>query len=205
MVAVYTGSGNLMDGMFNTEITQGTKKYLMSQYDNFRDNSRFSDIVKSSFDRMSQFTSSTAVRLRESITTLVGGRWDEDIVKELVTIRDHQLAKGVMQRWVMANPVVRERLVEQRCNGYSATYEDPNPKVSGKYHDDYRCVKTGLIQIYNETGEWVSTSYHCEQASEEEPLLRLDERAMIYRSWLRQTSYLMANDEDPTSPEGNDL
>lgn len=205
MVAVYTGSGNLVSAMFNSDVTSNTKEYLVSQYSSLKDTSRFGGLIKSSFERLSEFTSNAAVRLRESVTSLVGGRWDDDIIKELTTLREQQLAKGVMQRWMMANPTIRELQLEQRCNAYSNNYEDPNPKLIGVWHDDYRCVKTGLIEIDEETTEWVSRSYFTEQTNGDEPLLRFDQRAMINNSWIHQINHLMANDGDPTSEENNDL
>ncbi len=205
MVAVYTGSGNLMGGMFSSEVGASTKEYLMSQYDSFRDSPRFTGVIRESFDRLTQFTSTAATRLRESITNLVGGRWDDDIVKELTALHDQQTAKGVMQRWLMANPAIRILHRQQRCNGFANTYEDPTPELIGKWHDDYRCVETGLISISDENDEWTSVTYYTEQTNSDEPYLRLDQRAMIKRSWRSTIAHLMAKEGDPTSPEGNDL
>jgi hypothetical protein len=51
-----------------------------------------------------------------------------------------------MQRFIMANPVLRQMYFDQRTFGYEDTYSNPEGEVYGENHYDYRLATNGMVR-----------------------------------------------------------
>lgn len=70
-----------------------------------------------------------------------------------------QQANLTMQRWVMAQPDVRDLYQSQDIDGYSDEYVDLDEGGIGESHYDYRRVMDGVITDGEEVDEWVIKHY----------------------------------------------
>ena len=68
------------------------------------------------------------------------------IIRYCSNLEELKSANIISQRYLMANPYVREIYHKQQCDGYSATYFDIEPGVVKDDHYDYRRVMDGVAQ-----------------------------------------------------------
>jgi hypothetical protein len=160
----------------------------------------FYDRALQTFDH---FNSNTAINFaRNAIQTLTGGNIDTQRVVYLHEIEQLQNATVLMQRWLMANPFVRERYLDQKLDGYSDTYINVHGIDVGHAHYDYRRVMNGLMVI-DENGVEHFTQYF-DELYEGDRELTLAEKVDIVDSWNAQ-NVLLKLLEDPTDPAGGQL
>lgn len=114
-----------------------------------------------------------------------------------------QQASPMMQRFVMANPVVRDLYHRQRCDGYSDSYVDVHPGDIGEAHYDYRRVMDGIMQM-DEKNEWYVRQYH-ERLPEEERPLFFTEKVDILCTWNAMDLIMALGKDDPTGQAGATL
>ncbi len=165
-----------------------------SFFGNFYDNAR---------QRFEQFNSAEAMMIAKAALNQVRGFFQPNVIRTLRDITDFQVAGTTMQRWVMANPTVREMYHQQRCDGYSDTYVDAEPGKIGENHRDWRAVMTGMVQ---ETDDgWKTVQYVDEPIDGVETNLDFTDKVSILRSWLNADVYMAAAAKDPTSPWNTDL
>ncbi len=150
--------------------------------------------VGSAFTGLYQNTVRTIGR---AIKKLYNSYWDVSDIRCLTTTEDFQSASLVNQRWIMANPTVRELYHEGRIDGYSTSYVDHYGKVSGVEHYDWRRVHDGLV-METEVGGWESTEY-IEPLETNDRYLELDEQVDIRRMWGFMNNVLDKGTDDPTS------
>lgn len=98
----------------------------------------------------------------------------------LATLEELQTAQPIMQRWIMANPVIRELYHEQRCSGYIDTYVDMEPGRIGEDHYDYRRVTDG--NIFFSPDRWYADVYG-EELKEGDVELNAIQQHMILSTW----------------------
>lgn len=199
------------DDAFNAfiypEKNAGGLEYLRNQFNNFTGvlTNTANSFIQSSREQFERFNSNAAIEFARNVVKSVIGKAEvtTDRVTTLWEVNQFQGASLQMQRWVMANPVVREVYHDQRCDGYSDTYFDAQPKVRGEGHYDYRRVMDGMVQ-YDEDGNWFAKIYF-EDLLEGDRDLTHGEKTDIAYTWSK-LEYLMAlGKDDPTSPEGGFL
>lgn len=98
------------------------------------------------------FNNSTMIRRAKSALNQIRGIYQDDIIRTISTIEDFQIATPTMQRWIMANPMVRNLYSRQAIDGYSDTYVDNQPSYQGPPEGryDYRRVMDGIVQSNDE-------------------------------------------------------
>jgi hypothetical protein len=111
-----------------------------------------------------------------------------------------QTAAPHMQRWIMACPRVRELYHGQCLDGYSHSYTDSSPNLSGWLHDDYRMVMQGIVE--DDDSHYGFTTFA--EDGEEAPL-NINDQATILSTWDWLTSHIEEKDEDPTSVNGDKM
>lgn len=178
-------------------------EFLSNQYNNIstfaKDTSlEFFNNAKMMYDKLS---GSTAMRMARQASAMVGTMWDADEIRYLKALTDIQLAKTVMQRWIMANPVVREMYHAQAVDGYSDTYIDLHPGDIGENHYDYRRVMNGIAVEVDD--RILCTTYPDELLDEKE--LSIEEQVDILLTWDQIEKHLNERKEDPTSKWGSSL
>ena len=143
-----------------------------------------------------------AEQLRRKINTREGQTWSSHEVQPLHTIEQIQTASPMMQRWIMANPVVRERYLGQTLEGYAESYVNMQGNSVGVDQYDYRMVTNGLVHTPDDE-DYHFTNYF-EDVEGENPLSMMD-RIDILSTWDRVNYFLEEGDEDPTSVDGNPI
>jgi len=118
-------------------------------------------------------------------------------IAPLTTMNSFQTAAPIMQRWVMANPNVRELYHNQLCNGYADTYVDYHPEDVGENHYDYRRVMDSVI-VDNDEGS--SVKYYLDNLIDGDKELTPYEKFDILSTWNILEAFITAGKEDPTSP-----
>lgn len=100
-----------------------------------------------------------------------------------------------MQRYMMANPVIRNLYHKQRCDGYSGSYIDTDYGVSGENHEDYRMINNGIVRE-NDDG-WQYTNYFDILDENGNEKLTASEKFKILSVWDVANAFIKAG-EDPT-------
>lgn len=126
-----------------------------------------------------------------------------DMVLPLNTIGELQRANLYMQRWIMAEPTVREIYHDQRCDGYQNTYMDMYPNDIGESHYDYRRVMDGVV--INDVEPNVVSRHYIEDLLEGDRDLSSYEKHDILRTWDIVKQCMLAGEQDPTSPFNGNL
>lgn len=199
------GASDAFDALAFGEKHPSTVDFLRNQYEQV--SGLITEAGRAFFDRSRQtfehFNSNAAIDFaRTAINKLVGGAIGIDRVSYLSDLEQLQKATAVMQRWLMANPVVRERYLDQRLDGYSDTYANIHGLDVGWHHYDYRIATQGLGWCDDEDHEhW--TQYE-DELREGDRHLTLGEQVDIRDSWAVMNLLLKFGD-DPTDPQGGQL
>lgn len=146
-------------------------------------------------------SSSDATMLLRNLKAKAEDTWTFDItpVTSLVGL---QTANPYMQRWIMAQPELRQRYLNQEVEGYGESYTNLHGNAVGERHYDYRRVMDGMGTIDEEGLHY--TTYH-EAIAEGERELTVFEKVDILRTWNAVQKYLDEGEDDPSSPCGNQL
>ena len=164
---------------FSAQIHQGAQHYV--------------DLARQTFD---SFNSSEAMRLAKAVRRKVDSLWTREGIFAMTDIAQIQNANLTMQRWIMAEPTIRNMYHQQRCEGFADSYVDMHPGDVGESHYDYRRVMDGLV--VEQEDELVSVQYFDEVHDGDE--LDIDEQVAILRTWDSIKNAIHENKEDPTSP-----
>ena len=144
------------------------------------------------------------MELTRAAINKAGSLFSPDVIKELKTISDMQVAKQTMQRFIMANETVRDMWQNRKCEGFADTYIDFEPKAIGENHYDFRRVMDGVVRENKETGEFFVRTYF-EELREDDVPLSTGDKIDILNTW-NNVEYMMAMAaKDPTSPWNSDL
>lgn len=114
---------------------------------------------------------------------------ENEYIHEIINFEDFQNANITMQRWIMANPIVREQYLKNNIEGYGDSYTNLHGNTIGLNNYDYRRVMDKVIDE-NEVDERFVIRYF------DEPLLIGDrelnhyEKVQILNTW-RAAEWLM--------------
>jgi hypothetical protein len=128
-----------------------------------------------------------------------------DVIRPLRTLEDIQHAKPTMQRYVMANIMVRMAEEAQQIDGYSDSYRNEFVGRRGFKDPDYMRVIDGIIFDEDRFGVTVSDDPEnawvaCQNLFEDEERdLDVVEQADILSTWDIVEMHLQAKKKDPTS------
>jgi len=146
-------------------------------------------------------SSSDAMMLMRNLTAKVEKTWAFDIVS-LTSVEEIQTANPYMQRWIMAQPDLRQRFLDQEVEGYGESYTNHHGDAVGEAHYDYRRVMDGVVTHTDK--EFGYKHYH-DIIPEGERELTVCERVDILRTWAAVSSLLDEGEDDPTSVTGAQL
>lgn len=171
------------DSRFRTYLRdryEATTKYLAELGGSLRE-----DFMSRSREIFDKFNSSEALaRARASMRSHSSAKRAEVIV-ELDTVEDLRSASLTMQRFVLADPVIRRPYLQQQLDGYSDTYLNVHGNDIGHAHYDYRRAVDGMyIEEVDEHGEAVITrNVYYEELIEGDRHLHVDEQIEILNTW----------------------
>lgn len=177
--------------------------------DTRRMRSRFSsrglDYLKRSTESMRNRVSIADIsRAVRSLGRKVVSVFRQNEFRDLHDIIDMQYPPTQMLEYIMANPTVRQRYQDNRCDGFSGKYVDDQPDAIGEDHYWYRRATNGLFLKDESDGRLKATS-HFEKLRHEDHALSPKEQYQAMGAWAMYEDALLANDDDPTSPHGGKL
>ncbi|MNU19668.1 hypothetical protein D3C71_79010 [compost metagenome] len=150
-----------------------------------------------------QYNGAEALRLAAAAVKKVGSIFQPNSIRALLTVPEIQNAPLAMQRWIMAEPTIRELYHQQRCDGFADTYVDMHPGFVGREHYDWRQVQHGMVQTEDE--EAPLATFYFDELAEGDRELTLDEKMDIVSTWEVVKLNAKAGKADPTSAYGTEL
>jgi hypothetical protein len=155
---------------------------------------QFFSNVGEMFDR---FNNSDVARIAKAAVRATKTLFMPNQICSIFDLGVMQQAPPVMQRWIMANPVVREAYHNQKCDGFSESYTDMSPKDIGENHYDYRRVMDGVIQEDNNGDSFVH--FYMDDLVIGDRQLTHDDKTDVLSTWSIIEMFMKACKEDPTS------
>jgi hypothetical protein len=144
------------------------------------------------------------MRRAREISRRIGWIYEKDCIRPLSTLKEFQAAQPIMQRWIMANPAVREYHIRQECDGYNKTYVDIDPGKIGEDHYDYRRVMNGVLQTDDDAKPFY-TIFIADELLAGDRELDIGEKADILSGWRYVQAIIAEGVDDPTSINGGYL
>lgn len=199
---VVYGGGDAFNAMVYGEQSPANLTYFQQEVQNISNlGNALTDIGRAFYNNASElyerFNGSAAMRLAKAASRAAVGLFTPDRIAYIQDIGGLQQAQYTMQRWIMANPVVRDLYQQQKCDGYSESYVDVHSGKLGEKHYDYRRVMNGVVVI--EEDSWHSKTY-CEELLDGDRDLMPEEQVEILSTWSILEGFIAAGNEDPTSP-----
>lgn len=145
-------------------------------------------------------SSATMMAARAALRAATGVFFNQ--ITPVRDINEFQTATPLMQRWIMANPTVRTIYSAQQCDGYSDSYVDTQPGISGDNHYDYRRV---MDAVTYETDEGTFVKTYADDLFEGDRELNHGEKVDILDAWELMDFMLQHQKQDPTNPYGGSL
>ena len=193
------------------------------------EDNRFRDYLRNRYERTMEYLDKAATgagrdflertkRIFESVNNSEALRKTRIAVRTAIGIRKGNVIYGVkdlgtfqtvgtrMQRFLMADPVLRDKVQRQLADGYSDTYWDPDPKAIKDDHYEYRRVINGVWRMEkNDQGEDVMVHEHIyEQLLDGDRELDPDEQATVLDAWDIQRMFIEAG-YDTSCRHGGDI
>lgn len=176
---------------------QGTVSYVQEQFSRGWEN--LTEKGKSFFEErramMEEATSESSLMRTEALARKFRHMWDTDDVKIVNDLGGLQQAQPAMQRWLMADPVMRKLNDQNLIDGYADTYKDWEPGKSGEDQYDFRRATDGIYMDGEDEG---CTTFHELHVNEEDELT-FQQQTDIQCSWLTQRTLIKRRREDTTS------
>lgn len=163
----------------------------------------FRNYVDDGFRKIEQ---SRSVRVIQAAKRALGSIFQSNEIRCLSTIGEMQYAPTAMQKYIMAEPEIRQSYWDQTLEGYSGTYQDQHPGDIGENHYHYRRVNNGLLALVEESRqkqnnkepEWSATTYYDDLEPDDRELDIL-EQVDIVDTWENIRSKIREGKDDPTS------
>jgi hypothetical protein len=209
MANLFIGGTREFDALVYNQKHPGTVDYLAQQVERLPFISQqLTDAGRQFFSTAQQlydeFNSAEALRLARAALRKAGSTFQSNTIRSCFDVGAMQTAPLVMQRFIMAEPLVRQMYVDQRCDGYADTYVDVHPGEIGRSHYDYRRVMDGMVVDGGEEADWKATMF-IEDLLEGDRELAADEKVDILNTWDMVRALMEAGDDDPTSPTAGRL
>ena len=201
------GAADSWDAMLYGEQHPNTVQFLAQQVslvsDKLTETGRA--FMSKAVDLYEHYHGDSAMRFARGVLAKAKGVFQGQHIHSLWELAAMQDASITMQRWIMANPNVREKYHAQKCDGYSDTYVDVDPGLSGDDQYDYRRVMDGQF-IFNpdEETDWMSVQY-LESLKDGDRDLLHEEQVAIRNTWTAMDLIMAMAKDDPTSAVGGTL
>lgn len=168
--------------MILPEMRESTRSWLEQQstksFEGLSEAGRkFAEMGNAAYQRL---TDVSIGRQARSVVRSLAGMLGGDRIQPIESYTGLQMARPVMQQYIMAEPSYRKLYHEQRCNGYSDSYVDLEPGRVGEAHSVYRRVMDTVL-VDTPTG-WEVTMYP-DELQEWERALQPDEQKVILDAW----------------------
>jgi hypothetical protein len=196
-----------LDAEIYGEPHQSTVDYLREKVERYASRARdvFGGFFEDSREVFERYNGDAARRRIRARVRKTGDVFKRDVIRPLRTLEDIQHAKPTMQRYVMANIMVRMAEEAQQIDGYSDSYRNEFVGRRGFKDPDYMRVIDGIIFDEDRFGVTVSDDPEnawvaCQNLFEDEERdLDVVEQADILSTWDIVEMHLQAKKKDPTS------
>ncbi len=105
------------------------------------------------------YYSDRALSLARAAMNKASSLFAPDRIRELSSMVDLQTAKPQMQRFIMADPFLRQLKLDKKIDGYADSYFDFQPGVVGENHYDFQLVNTGVVREDPESEDVIMRVY----------------------------------------------
>lgn len=191
---------DLLDICAGGHLDQNTQSWLGERSDALR--ATTSTIATNFFNQAATLytmvSTSDAVQALRNLVVKSDNSWQNNTISYLSTIEQVQCAPLVMQRYIMAQPELRQMYLNDAVTGYGDDYTNLHGNGIGASHYDWRRVMDG-IGVFTDDG--VRFTNYVEDTRDDTELT-LFEKVDILRTWNTVEAALSAAELDPTSPEG---
>ena len=154
-----------------------------------------SQFIDKAVTMYNQFNNSALINATKAFIYGTGKHMSQDMVYPLYENNIHE-ANLIMQRYIMANPVVSNMYKKNMCDGWNETFFNQQPEAYGKDRYDYMRVMDGILQHEDDTGDAYIMHY---TTDDDEPDLDTFDKFAILDTW-HAAEQLIYQDIDPTSP-----
>lgn len=212
MAQIVIGNDEVFNALISGPPQQRTIDFVRNQFNNYNQSAVMSVAERKFYEQASvcveQAVNSNAMRLAQSAARKLKHGWDPESIRYLPTIGEIQFAPVKMQRYIMANPTVRQLYHQGKIDGYSDTYADRDPGLRADDHYDYRRVMNGIIveseQEDPDLTTWTATSWW-DDIDEADSELLPEQQFDILDTWDTCEELLESSTEDFTSVYGGDV
>ena len=220
---IHGGSPTTFNLLVYPEQSSSIQHYIQNQIQSFSSqvsgavNTYAQSFVDRAKQLYEQYNNSAVIQAARATLRAASAVFHPNTIVAFDNIEGLQAASPMMQRYLMADPVVRQYYFEQRIDGYADTYRNIHGKVVGDQHYDFRRVTNNVVFTEQEYAElhgkeytqeeaqygWISVS-HSEDLLEGDRELKTYEQHDILGDWQLQRAYLKSL-QDPTNPFGGDV
>lgn len=203
-------AGNLdsFDYLLFPEQHPNTRAYLYEQFNNISSalsniGREFIEESKMIYDKIND---SNVARVAKAALRTAKNLFHHNAIYHLDTLESIQEAQPMMQRYIMAEPTIRELYHKQLCNGFSDTYVDAYPDMIEENHYDYRQVMSGMVVETidaNNEATWYSRNYYDELVNDDRELNPV-EKIDIIKTWDLMKMFIEEGN-DPTDLYGGKI
>lgn len=200
-------SSSAFDYFVFPENSQSDQSYFQQQVSRFSNTltdygRQFMEASKNIYDAIND---SEAIRLAKAALYFSREVLHPNQIRFLYSVEDIQMAEPVMQRYIMANPAIRQVYETGRINGYSDTYVDSEPGKSGLDQYDYRRVVDEMVLFNKDNNDEITWGVNTitEELYPTDRNLDFLEKAAIMAVWGMVEDNLETGMYDPTSPWGD--
>jgi len=203
ITAIDVSHVDVFDALVYPEQHSGVQQYIQAQFQQVGHNlnSAAAQYIESARLLSEQFYDSAAAMAARAAVRMIGHIVNPNVVQHLRTLEDLQCAAPVMQRYIMADPYIRQKYLEQLCSGYDGQYMNADGSDVGEQHYDWRRVHQGIAEV-DEKG-WQCVQYF-EDLRDGDRELAIDEQVDIIGTMELARLFAQAG-EDPTDPFGGNI
>lgn len=201
-----SGGADTFDALVYGQPHPGTLNFIQEQVFGATHNltAAGQSFMQQTYSLYDQYLGEPAIRAARAAKRMLGTIWGSNDIRTIQTLDHFQSAPPIMQRYIMAEPTVRQMYLDNRIEGYEGTYQDPCPSDTvGVDQYDYRRVLNGVVEFTPE-GNWQSNTYMDFELEDDQPLA-FDQQLDIIDSWSNIVKLIRKGGEDPTSRWGADL
>lgn len=198
------GGVDAFDALLYPEQNPNNDYYIRNQLCNFTSTltdvgRRFMEEAKNVYEAYNSFEALNAAKMA---LRAARNMFRPDTIMYLDELESLQTAKPIMQRWIMAQPDIRELYLEQRCAGYPDSYYNVFGNAIRDDHYDFRRVMDAVV-VDNDDGWYVR--YYPDDLLDGDKDLSHIEKVDILSTWDIVRMFVEQGSKDPTDPYGGSL
>lgn len=164
-----------------------------------------SDFFARALDRFNSFDFDRIERKISAVRRRVTHMFDRDEITWMSSIGKFQQAGPIQQRWLLANPRIKQLAERELLRTWGNEYPIPNKGRYGDDDPDYRAVMNGMYQT-DADGNDLFVIYPDAYSDDGRGVLSFEEQTILKDSmWANFIAYVDEGLDDPSDPENGSL